>query len=126
MNAPDIDTVQALEAYLDRISRQIAHVKLSKEEEREFLPEVLRHVSPRMKPMVNALLSPMISALQNAYRHSDNSEMTEEVESLKQSEAYRVGMVVTYPLRKVWATVKYLRSNGFAYAVKRILFGGFR
>ena len=126
MNAPDIDTVQALEAYLDRISRQIARVKLSKEEEREFLPEVLRHVSPRMKPMVNALLSPMISALQNAYRHSDNSEMTEEVESLKQSEAYRVGMVITYPLRKVWATVKYLRSNGFAYAVKRILFGGFK
>jgi len=45
-----------------------------------------------------------------------------EVASLKSSEAYRVGMFVTWPARKAWSGVKCLRCNGFAYTIKH-LFG---
>ena len=104
----DPDTIQALEAYLVRISRQIVSVKLPKEDEKEFLREISRHVSRRMMPIVNALLVPVIDALQNAHRHSCRPGMMEEVEALRQSEAYRVGMFVTWPLRKAWKAVKYI------------------
>lgn len=41
-----------------------------------------------------------------------------EIASLKSSEAYRVGMVVTWPARKTWGGVKCLRENGLKYTVK--------
>ena len=104
----DPDTIQALEAYLVRISRQIVSVKLPKEDEKEFLREISRHVSRRMMPIVNALLVPVIDALQNAHHHSCRPGMMEEVEALRQSEAYRVGMFVTWPLRKAWKAAKYI------------------
>ena len=118
------DTVRALEAYILRISRQIVGVKLSKNGGKEFLREVSRHVSPRMMPILNAFLVPVMDALQDAHRCSCRPGMVDEAEALRQSEAYRVGMFVTWPLRKAWKAVKYLRSNGFAYVVKRILFRG--
>lgn len=41
-----------------------------------------------------------------------------EVSSLKTSEAYRVGMFVTWPARKAWGGVKCLRENGVKYTAK--------
>ena len=55
-----------------------------------------------------------------------------EVADLKASEAYRVGMFVTWPLRKAWGGVKCLRENGVKYTVKHAvgkvlrLFGWYR
>lgn len=46
-----------------------------------------------------------------------------EVVRLKHSEAYRVGMVVTWPARRVYRGLKCLRENGFAYTLRRIFFG---
>ncbi len=56
------------------------------------------------------------SALEAALRRE-----TGEVAALKASEAYRVGMAVTWPARKVWGGVKCLRENGPAYTVKHFL-----
>ena len=41
-----------------------------------------------------------------------------EVNALKASESYRVGMFVTWPARKAWGGVKCLRENGIKYTVK--------
>lgn len=41
-----------------------------------------------------------------------------EVNALKASESYRVGMFVTWPARKAWGGVKCLRENGVKYTVK--------
>ena len=41
-----------------------------------------------------------------------------EIASLKNSEAYRVGMFVTWPARKVWGGIKCLRENGVKYTAK--------
>ena len=113
----DSDTVQALEAYLVRISRQIVSVKLPKDEEKEFLREISRHVSPRMMPIVNAFLVPVVDALQDAHRHMSRPGMEAEAEALRRSEAYRVGMFVTWPLRKAWKAVKHLRGGILARAI---------
>ena len=41
-----------------------------------------------------------------------------ELDELFNSEAYRVGMFVTWPARKAWGGVKCLRENGVKYTVK--------
>ena len=41
-----------------------------------------------------------------------------EIASLRTSEAYRIGMFVTWPARKAWGCVKCLRENGAKYTVK--------
>ena len=41
-----------------------------------------------------------------------------EIDALRNSEAYRVGMVVTWPARKVWGGIKCLRENGVKYTIK--------
>lgn len=51
------------------------------------------------------------------------NQSTREAYSLKNSEAYRVGMVVTWPARRVYRGLKCLRENGFAYTLRRIFFG---
>lgn len=42
-----------------------------------------------------------------------------ELRSLGTSEAYRVGMFVTWPARKAWGCVRCMRENGVKYTVKR-------
>ena len=56
------------------------------------------------------------SSLRAAHKTIDllGSEMSQ----LRNSESYRVGMVVTWPARKVWGGVKCLRENGFGYTMK--------
>lgn len=44
-----------------------------------------------------------------------------EIEALKASEAYRTGMFITYPARKVWGGVKCVRDNGIRYMVKHLV-----
>ena len=44
--------------------------------------------------------------------------LKKEIDLLKSSVAYRVGMVVTWPARKAWGGVKCLRENGVKYTVK--------
>lgn len=44
-----------------------------------------------------------------------------EIASLKSSEAYRVGMVVTWPARKAWGGAKCLRDNGVMYTAKHFV-----
>ena len=44
--------------------------------------------------------------------------LKDEVNRLKTSEAYRIGMFVTWPARKAWDGVRRLRENGFKYTVK--------
>ena len=46
------------------------------------------------------------------------ASLSRESSALKSSEAYRVGMFVTWPARKAWGGVKCLRENGAAYTVK--------
>lgn len=41
-----------------------------------------------------------------------------KLSSLAKSEAYRTGMVLTWPVRKTWGGVKCLRDNGVKYTVK--------
>ena len=40
---------------------------------------------------------------------------------IERSEAYRTGMFVTYPARKVWGGLKCLRENGIKYTAKHII-----
>ena len=49
---------------------------------------------------------------------SSNSKLQKEIVALKSSEAYRVGMFVTWPVRKAWGGVKCLRENGVKYTAK--------
>ena len=49
-----------------------------------------------------------------------------EISSLKSSESYRVGMFVTWPVRKAWGGVKCLRENGVKYTVKHAAGKGLR
>ena len=44
-----------------------------------------------------------------------------EVQGLKRSEAYRVGMLVTWPARKTWGGVKCLRENGVKYTLRHAI-----
>ena len=44
-----------------------------------------------------------------------------EICALKVSEAYRVGMFVTWPARKAWGGVKCLRENGLRYTAKHFV-----
>ena len=44
-----------------------------------------------------------------------------EISRLRNSESYRVGMVVTWPARKAWGGVKCLRENGVKYTVKHAI-----
>ncbi|MBR1922051.1 MAG: glycosyltransferase [Kiritimatiellae bacterium] len=44
-----------------------------------------------------------------------------EVAGLKASEAYRVGMFVTWPARKAWGGVKCRKENGLKYTVKHAI-----
>ena len=44
-----------------------------------------------------------------------------EIKSLKSSTAYRVGMVVTWPARKVRGGIKCLRENGIKYTAKHFV-----
>ena len=44
-----------------------------------------------------------------------------EVEALRNSEAYRVGMFVTWPARKMWGGIKCLRENGVKYTLKHAI-----
>ena len=47
-----------------------------------------------------------------------NSVLQKEVAALHGSEAYRIGMAVTWPARKTWGGVKCLRENGVKYTLK--------
>ena len=47
--------------------------------------------------------------------------LEKEIVSLKHSEAYRVGMVVTWPARKAWGGIKCLRENGVKYTAKHLV-----
>ena len=47
-----------------------------------------------------------------------SSSLRRERYALGTSEAYRVGMLVTWPARKTWGCVKCLRENGLKYTVK--------
>ena len=47
-----------------------------------------------------------------------NGMLQKEVAALHGSEAYRIGMAVTWPARKAWGGVKCLRENGLKYTVK--------
>lgn len=49
---------------------------------------------------------------------ASNSKLQKEVAALHGSEAYRIGMAVTWPARKTWGGVKCLRENGLKYTVK--------
>ncbi len=51
------------------------------------------------------------------YRRLEES-LKREIVALKQSTSYRVGLFVTWPLRKVWRGFKCLRENGVKYTVK--------
>ena len=42
-------------------------------------------------------------------------------QTLHNSEAYRVGMFVTWPARKVYGGIKCLRENGVKYTVKHTI-----
>ena len=59
------------------------------------------------------------SELKNARRALTIAER--ECCSLKRSSAYRVGMVVTWPARKVWGGIKCLRENGVKYTTKHAI-----
>ncbi|MBE6395816.1 MAG: glycosyltransferase [Lentisphaerae bacterium] len=121
LKLPDDTTARALELFLGPIFRQISRVRLSKEEESAFQHEVFKHVSPAMMPMVRTLIVPMVGVLQIRDRGVKSTGSQREVEALKRSEAYRVGMAVTYPARKIKGGVECLRENGFWYTVKHAL-----
>lgn len=44
-----------------------------------------------------------------------------QAKSLKNSEAYRIGMAATWPARKAWGGVKCLRENGMAYTAMHLV-----
>ena len=46
------------------------------------------------------------------------AHLERELRVLERSEAYRVGMFVTWPVRKVWRGIKYLRENGLLSACR--------
>ena len=54
----------------------------------------------------------------NAAKDRRVERLSREVLELKHSEAYRLGMFLTWPLRKGWGGIKCLRENGFTYAIK--------
>ena len=92
----------------DNVSRRHAMVCRLIDEEKEILSKCLKYASPAMVPVVRALIISLIEV----------RSMLREVESLKRSEAYRVGMFVTWPVRKLCGGVKCLHDNGFLYTVK--------
>ena len=54
----------------------------------------------------------------NAAKDRRVERLSREVLELKHSEAYRLGMFLTWPLRKGWGGIKCLRENGFTYTIK--------
>lgn len=59
-------------------------------------------------------------------QHRDECEIASlkcEISSLKGSEAYRVGMFVTWPARRVYRMFKCYRENGFRYTLRRLVYG---
>lgn len=71
-----------------------------------------------------------IRALQQELRSRDRSakklkhEQSErEVLALKGSEAYRVGMFVTWPARRAYRMLKCWRENGLKYTLRRLILG---
>lgn len=46
-----------------------------------------------------------------------------EISSLKESEAYRVGMFITWPARRAYRMLKCYRENGLRYTFRRLLYG---
>lgn len=53
--------------------------------------------------------------------HKKYAICSKEVLALKSSEAYRVGMFVTWPARKVYGGIKCLRENGVKYTFKHTI-----
>ena len=49
------------------------------------------------------------------------SRCQREISELHKSQAYRVGMVVTWPARKAWGGIKCLRENGIKYTAKHFV-----
>ena len=49
------------------------------------------------------------------------SRCQREISELHKSQAYRVGMAVTWPARKAWGGIKCLRENGLTYTAKHII-----
>lgn len=59
------------------------------------------------------------SNLRNEQRKCDAFRL--EVLSIKSSEAYRTGMAVTWPARKIWGGIKCLNENGVKYTAKHVI-----
>ena len=116
----DDKTTRALEMFLAPIIRQIGGVRLSKEDETAFRLEISKHIPPVMMPLIRTLVFPMIGVLQNRGGDDKFRRSQCEIDALKRSEAYRVGMVVTYPARKIKGGIKCLRENGLRYTVKHM------
>lgn len=114
----DDKTTRALELFLIPIIREIGGVRLSKEDEAAFRLEISKHISPVMMPLVRTFVFPMIGVLQN---RGGDDKFRKSLDALKRSEAYRVGMVVTYPARKIKGGIKCLRENGLGYTVKHMV-----
>lgn len=49
--------------------------------------------------------------------------LSREILQLKASESYRIGLFLTWPLRRLYRAVKCYRENGFSYTVRRIIYG---
>lgn len=72
----------------------------------------------RFKAMVADQTSLERTILRLRSRQAALQAKSMEVKALHNSEAYRVGMAVTWPARKTWGGVKCLRENGLKYTVK--------
>lgn len=75
----------------------------------------------RLKKLGSAVaISPASVNSNNAMRIK---QLTREVAELKASTAYTVGMVVTWPARRMYRMLKCCRENGLKYTLRQIVYG---
>lgn len=87
-------------------------------EERKKADEITAQVASLSKSLDVAKAEVVRLKRQVSIEHKDAVLRQKEVATLKSSEAYRIGMFVTWPARKVYGGIKCLRENGVKYTVK--------
>lgn len=108
-------------ARINELNRQLAEAQKRRGElwnERETLKASLKNNKQEIDRKTLELQKKEASAKNNVKKLAS---LQREVTALKSSEAYRAGMIVTWPARKAWGGVKCLRENGVKYTLKHIV-----
>ena len=112
---------ETLKSALSAAKSELAESKKRRSEiwaERETMKASLKNTKQEIDRKTLELQKKEASAKNNVKKLAS---LQREVTALKSSEAYRTGMMVTWPARKAWGGVKCLRDNGVKYTLKHAL-----